>query len=145
MADQIAAHVTLTYPAEVPSVAELTERVAAAAAATSPFLLRLGAVAYVGSPENVVYIEISDPDGGWLDLRRRIGATGELLEVAPHLTVVHPRTSGAGPSAWADLAGTSVAGEMIATEVAVTAFDGRRWQTLSRFELVRDQRVQIEP
>jgi hypothetical protein len=87
MAGQIAAHVTVVYPEEIPDSASLEERAAAAAAVPS----------------------------------------GSMISFPPHITIVHPRTSGLGEQAWAGLAACSLGIRFTVICVAITAFDGDRW------------------
>lgn len=135
MASQSPAHVSVTYPIEIDSIDALGERVAAAADTVAPFRLRLGRIRHCGRPEDGIYVEVDDVDGGWRSLRTAALAGTESVEVEPHVTLLHPRTTNRGSSAWAELAGTSLEGEMTAKEAAITAFDGRTWPVLSRFPL----------
>jgi 8-oxo-dGTP diphosphatase len=137
MASQIRPHVTVTYPDDVPDLDELEERVAAAAEQVSPFVMQVSSPVHDGDPARGIAFRVEDPDGGWGRLRRLIsgGMVGEPA-VAPHLTMVHPRTSGLGATAWPEFA------ELGAPELAfrvdgvcVTAFDGKRWATIDRYGL----------
>jgi len=135
MAAQIAAHVTVAYPAEIPAIETMTRQVSEAADRVGPFRLQLARVRCFARPEDGVYAEVLDQDGGWRALRALIGSAAEKLTVEPHATIVHPRTSASGPAAWAELAGTTLDGEAQIDHVAVTAFDGLKWITVSRFAL----------
>jgi 8-oxo-dGTP pyrophosphatase MutT (NUDIX family)/2'-5' RNA ligase len=129
MAGQIAAHVTVAYPEEIPTLDELTARAAAAARATAPFRLRLDGIRRFESPDDGVYVAIDDVDGAWQALRGAVLDGRRALPVEPHLTIVHPRTSGLAAPAWEQLKELSVEREVEVTELAVTALDGRVWRT----------------
>jgi 2'-5' RNA ligase len=135
MAFQIPAHVTVTYPSEVASLDELIQRVADAADKIGRFRLQLGKVRCFGRPEDGVFVEVADLHGGWRALRDAICRSAGQPGVEPHVTIVHPRTSDQGTSAWEELNGQRFDGEMTAAEVSVTAFDGRRWPAVARFAL----------
>ena len=68
-------------------------------------------------------------------MREAVGFTAEQLEIAPHVTLVHPRTSERGLDAWADLQGTDLDVGVEVGQAAITAFDGRAWQTDATFDL----------
>ncbi|MBD0338336.1 MAG: NUDIX domain-containing protein [Thermoleophilia bacterium] len=129
MAMQIAAHVTVAYPVElgdqVPAVAGL-----------APFRLSLGAIAHWEAPEGGVYVAVEDLDGGWTGAREFLPRlSADRLDVRPHVTVVHPRTTNRGPAAWKALKGGRLDGESVVRELAITAFDGRCWLTVETFPL----------
>ena len=97
MAAQIAAHVTVAYPQEAPISDLLVERVRAASAGIPPFRLRLGRVATFGSPEDGVYVTVEDIDGGYRKIREEVlRPPFHGVAFPPHVTLVHPRTSGRG-------------------------------------------------
>lgn len=129
MAGQIAAHVTLIYPEEVPPGADLGRLAAAAAAATSPFTIALGPAFYADSPAEGVFLLVDDLDGGIGSFRSAAVPPGHTIGFPPHVTIVHPRTSERGPQAWDELAATRIDARFTITRVVVTAFDGSRWQT----------------
>lgn len=135
MAGQIRAHITVTYPAEIPSASSLCERLEAATERIGPFRLWLGEVRCFGEPEAGLFVEVIDLDGGWLVLREAVGFTAERLEVTPHVTLVHPRTSERGSDAWADLQGTDLDVAVEVGQAGITAFDGRAWRTDATFDL----------
>jgi GNAT superfamily N-acetyltransferase len=138
MAAQIAAHVTLVYPHEVPSPDRLVERVRTAAAAVAPFRLRLGGLACLEHPENGVYLAVEDVDGGYRALRDAVlGPPFRPAVVPPHVTLVHPRTSRRGRELWDSGADRHHEGEFTADQVAITVFDGARWITATTVVLGR--------
>lgn len=130
MAEQIAAHVTVTYPEEVPLADDLMARLAVAAEHVGPFRLRAGGMNVFGRPEQGVYVEVADIDGGWRALRDAVGTAHEPISVVPHITLVHPRTSHLGRDAWKSLEGTRIESEAVITAATVTGFDGTRWRIL---------------
>ena len=136
MVTQIAAHVTLVYPREAPMVDLLVERVHAASAVTAPFRLRLGGVAYFGRPEDGIYVEVADIDGGFRKLRESVlHPPFDPIEFPPHVTLIHPRTSSRGRAFWDMPQHEQLACEFAAAEVAITAFDGTKWVVVEKFPL----------
>jgi 8-oxo-dGTP pyrophosphatase MutT (NUDIX family) len=135
MASQIGAHVSVIYPSEVPHIEDLQRRVADAATVVPPFRLRLGSLKHFAGPENGVFVAVEDVDGGWAAIRKRAIGSELALEVEPHVTIVHPRTSNLGRAAWNAIQARSFATEMNVVSVTVTAFDGRRWPILATFRL----------
>ncbi len=131
-ADQIAAHVTVVYPGEGGDVGELAERVADAAAALSPFRLRLG---HISHRDDWVFVEVGDIDRSWTHLRERLLEPNRTAEALPHVTLVHPRTTNRGQAAWRAVGGTSFDLDFVVRQLAVTAFDGDRWRTVNPVEL----------
>jgi hypothetical protein len=130
MAKQIAAHVTVTHPEELPTAEQLMARLAVAVRHVGPFRLRAGDINVFGPPEEGVYVEVADIDGGWRALRDAVGAAQERLSVAPDITLVHPRTSPLGSDAWKSLEGTRIESEAVITAITVSGFDGTRWRVL---------------
>ena len=130
MARQIAAHVTVVYPEEIPAPASLQERAAAAAATTAPFDLQTGPAFYHGSLSSGVFLQVHDLDGGLRAFRTAVVPPGNAVSFPPHITIVHPRTSALGEQAWAELAACSLSIRFTVTCVAITAFDGHRWPAL---------------
>ena len=130
MARQIAAHVTLIYPEELPDGADLGQLAAAAAARTPKFSIALGPAFYVGSPADGVFLHVHDIDRGIALFRAIAVPPARMIDFPPHVTVVHPRTSDRGRQAWDELADTHIDARFTVTQVAVTAFSGNRWQTL---------------
>ena len=72
MAEQIAAHVTLIYPREVTSLDALLERARLVLPTLPPFRLRLGRLARFGQPEDGVYVEVEDVEGGYRAAREEL-------------------------------------------------------------------------
>lgn len=136
LAGQIPAHVTATYPVEVNSVDVLVERLQAAVDEIKPFRLRLEGVAHFGRPEAGIFIAVDDVDDGWRRLRESmLGSDAERLDVEPHVTIVHPRTTNRGAAAWEQLAGKRIDAETKIEQISVTAFDGRRWPAVATLPL----------
>ena len=140
MAAQIAAHVTLAYPREAPTVALLVERARRACASVPPFRLRLGEIGHSGGPEDGVYVGVEDIDGGYRALRDDLlRPPFRPTEFAPHVTLVHPRTSSRGRECWEAIRPRASSVEFTATAVAMMAFDGARWNALETFPLQGDR------
>jgi hypothetical protein len=136
MAAQIAAHVSLAYPSEIGSLDHLAERLARAAAETSPFRLRLGRVKHFATAEEGIFAEVLDVDGGWAQTRNSLFAgTTYDLGIEPHVTIVHPRTTNRGIAVWKHLAGSAFNGETYIMQLSITCFDSRRWIAAASFPL----------
>lgn len=137
MAEQIAAHITVTYPTEAPDIALLAKRLEHATASLKPFRLRPGLVACAGDPIEGVFIEVHDDDGGHRRLRDAVlqPPFGQRPTNVPHITLVHPRTSRLGRQAWQRLRGMRLDLVFFVREVAIVAFDGRRWTTVHESRL----------
>jgi 2'-5' RNA ligase len=136
-ADRIAAHVTLVYPAEAPVLELLVERLRAAAAVHAPFSLRLGALGCWQEPERGVYLAVHDVDGAYARLRDAVlQPPFRPLSFPPHVTLVHPATSGRGRELWDERAGPGWPERVFTVaEVAIAEFDGVRWIALERIAL----------
>ena len=130
MARQIAAHLTLVYPGEIPDAAELAARAALAAARTPPFTIAVGSPVHAGSPADGVFLRVDDVEGGIRAFRAAAVAAADAIGFPPHITIVHPRTSRRGGQAWAKLASTRIDACFTITEVTITAFNGDRWPVL---------------
>jgi hypothetical protein len=133
MAEQIAAHVTLIYPREISGSGSLIKRLQNICPVTAPFRLRLGRLACFGRPEGGVYVEVADTEGACRQLRAQV--LHSPAEFPLHVTLVHPRTSSRGREFWERAQPRLPESEFLVKEVAVTAFDGAKWETLHRFAL----------
>ena len=137
MADQIAAHISVAYPCEADDAEEMCNRAARAAGDAIPFRLRLGQAKHADH-QGWVFLEVEDLDAGWAHLRHSIAQPGrEIAHVSPHVTIVHPRTTNRGPAAWHALNRLVHHKDIVVRELAVAAFDGRRWVTVQSFPLDR--------
>ena len=135
MAQQIAAHVTLVYPGEIPEPDVLAARLSSVAATAAPFSLRLGPVACFGRPEDGIYVAVDD-DGGYRHVRTRLLRISDETPAFPaHVTLIHPRTSPRGRAFWNDTRPLHFEGAFVVTEIALTAFDGSVWRTLETLPL----------
>ena len=135
MARQIAAHITLIYPEEIPDPTELDEVAEIAVASTRPFNIVLGPAFYVGSPADGVFFRVHDIDGCIGSFRARTVPPARAIDFPPHVTIVHPRTSCLGKQAWQALAATQLDAQFTVIHLAITAFDGLRWHTVRRLPL----------
>jgi len=142
LASQIAVHVSLAYPSEIESIDAVIERARRAAAQVGPFELRLGSPVRRTGHHWWVGVEVHDVDGGWRRLRDLlVPAAEQRPDVAPHVTVVHPRHSNLGAEAWSNVGAQNVRRRFEVSEVAITAFDGRSWKTVSEARLAGGHRT----
>jgi hypothetical protein len=137
MAEQIDGHVTVVYPDEAPRLELLRARLNAVGERTPPFPLVLGeVVAHEGRPARGVYHRVLDPVGVWQWMREFLLAPPfQSLEVRPHATVAHPRTSQLLHEAWTALGGSDPGLEFRVGELHLTATDGSRWVSLEQVRL----------
>jgi GNAT superfamily N-acetyltransferase len=144
MAAAIAAHVTLVYPREAPDPALLLERLQAAGRTTRPLRLRLGTLALRGTPDAGVFVTVDDLDGGYRALRAALlRPPFSAAAFAPHVTVVHPRTSRRGRELWESGAYQPEPAAFTVGEVSLTAYDGARWSVTATVPLAG--RARVEP
>jgi hypothetical protein len=136
MAAVVPAHVTVTYPEETTDEQLLLHRAARHTATTAPFRLRLGQVIADDGGRGGVFIAVHDVDGGWAALRRQLlVAPMTPLDVAPHVTVAHPRTSTRGEECLAALGGQHLDGTVLVREVLFTETTASSFAVLRRFPL----------
>jgi 8-oxo-dGTP pyrophosphatase MutT (NUDIX family) len=135
MAAQIGAHVSVSYPSEIADERDLVARVRHAARIVPSFTLRLGDVRHGGDPDAGIFVAVEDLDGGWQALRAAITGPAGDDAVDPHVTLVHPRTSGLGATAWPELRDRDLSMVFDVRAVAGTAFDGDRWAILEQHAL----------
>lgn len=133
MAARIRPHVTLVYPEETVDEQLLLERVAKAAKNAAPFVVSLGEIE--GSGNGGVWFPVVD-SGTWAKLRTTIlSPPFQPIEVTPHVTVVHPRTSGRSREAMNELAGTRIAGSIRVNEMLFTETSPEGMSVIQRFPL----------
>lgn len=136
MAAVIAAHVTLVYPHEAPDVDLLVSRLRGRALTTAPFRLRLGGLGCFDRPEGGVYVDVKDIDGAYKRLRDQLLFPPlRPFTFPPHVTIAHPRTSRRLRELWESSSYRRSNAEFTVREIAITAFDGLRWETLQRVPL----------
>lgn len=135
MTRQIAAHVTLVYPEEVPDPSGLDRLVRAAAASTPSFHIALGHPFYVGSPAEGVFLRVHDLEGSIASFRAKIVPPDRAINFPTHVTIVHPRTSSLGDQAWRALTSAHFDTQFTVTHVAITATDGDRWHVIRQLAL----------
>ncbi|MFI6394383.1 2'-5' RNA ligase family protein [Nonomuraea sp. NPDC050547] len=135
MAEVVPAHVTLVYPEETLDETLLLKRAESHAGERPPFRLRLGRVFAM---DGGVFVRVHDVDGAWTDLRRELlSPPMAAMDVPPHATIAHPRTSTWGARCAAALAGRELAGEFRVTEIRFTEAGAGSFSVLRRFSLGR--------
>lgn len=136
MAARIAAHVTVAYPQEAPRTDLLIERVREASRKIPPFRLVLGGIGCFARPEDGVYVGVEDVDGGYARLREEVlRPPVQGSSIRPHVTLIHPRTSGRGREFWDSRGHQRPEQRFTVEEVTITAFDGVSWVVLETFSL----------
>jgi hypothetical protein len=146
LASQIGAHVTVAYPGETGPVGELIDRARRAASDCAPFTVRLGQAVRRDGAHDWVGVEVIDIEGGWARLRRLLVPDADARrDVAPHVTIVHPRHSNLGVEAWEAVRSAELEATVAFEDVAVTAFDGRAWRTVDRVPLTADPAMRSGP
>jgi 2'-5' RNA ligase len=140
MCSRIGCHITLVH--DVTDHARASELVAAAAATTAPFTVRLGSAAHWGQSAWGVYLPVDDPAGA-ID-----GVQAQLVEVEAarwarvpfrsHVTLVHSRTTppATAEQAWATLDGFDPGWPVDVTALDIVEMDeATGWRTVERVEL----------
>lgn len=121
MARLVPPHVSVVYPEEIPDSEALVSRAAIAAAGLAPFRLTLGPVLARDEGRGGVFFAVDDPSHAWTEYRALLLAEARTpLDVLPHATVVHPRTSDRGPAALDALRHARIDGDVLVTEVCQT-------------------------
>jgi len=140
MCGRIGAHITLVH--EVVDHERATEQVAAAAAATKPFTVRLTDSAHWGRSAHGVYLHVADPTAGLASLHARLADLEEprwaRVDFRAHCTLVHSRTTEAtvAARAWAELDGFHAGWDLDVAAVDVIEMDELTgWRTVERLEL----------
>lgn len=136
MADRAPAHISLVYPEEHNNETLLLSRTATAADQTAPF--RIGVDKVAGENEGLegVWFLVTDPSKTWETLRNSLLSDPfSQLQISPHITIAHPRTTNSGPKALAALANFQITGNVELTEIAYTETTSRSMRILERFEL----------
>lgn len=120
----------------------LVERAASAAADTRPFAITLGELEEIG--RGGVWFAVFDPSDSWNRLRSRIlRPPFNPIQVKPHATVVHPRTSTRGSEAFTKLTGTHIKGEATISEMLFTETSASGIRILNRFPFTASSPVQL--
>jgi 8-oxo-dGTP pyrophosphatase MutT (NUDIX family) len=141
LASQVGAHLTVAYPGEAGSAGELLERARRAASDCAPFTVRLGKAARREGDHDWVGVEVTDVEGGWARLRGLlVPEPAARTDVAPHVTIVHPRHSNLGSAAWEAVRSAEPTGKFTIASVAITALEGRTWLTVERVPLTANRR-----
>ncbi len=62
------------------------------------------------------------------------------LQVSPHVTLIHPRTSCRGRELWDTDRSVPQGGEFTVVRIAMTAFDGEKWDVIDTCPLEARER-----
>jgi 8-oxo-dGTP pyrophosphatase MutT (NUDIX family) len=136
MADRAPAHISLVYPEEHDNETLLLSRAAIAAEHTAPFRIGLDNVAGENEGLGGVWFLVEDPSKTWETLRDSLLSDPfSQLQVSPHVTITHPRTTNSGPQALSALANSQLSGDVELREIAYTETTSRGMRILERFEL----------
>ena len=122
MAAGVSPHITVAYPEEFDDRELLIERAREVARSMAPFTMASTEVA-TDSDDGTkgVFLALSDPTGSWHELRGRLLAPPfAQLDVPPHLTIVHPRTSDRGREAWTELKDHTLSMQVIVSTLSLT-------------------------
>lgn len=101
MAVGVAPHLTVVYPEEYDDLETLMERARDLAARTAPFTLTsIACDAASEGGRDWVFLDVHDPTNSWQEMRKQLLAPPfNQLDIGPHITLAHPRTSSLGPNA----------------------------------------------
>jgi 2'-5' RNA ligase len=137
MAAEIPAHITLAYPTEHPGPGALRERLRRIAEKAARFRVRLGDFRAFPPPDDgCVYIEVLDADGRFAALRLMLTAPPfSPIEFPPHLTIIHPRTSGLAPAFSRAGCVQSTKSMLMIDALCITSFENGRYTMETRFPL----------
>lgn len=136
MADVVPAHVTLAYPEEVVDEDLLLRRLERTLPVVAPFRLRLGEVFAEDGGRGGVFLAVTDVDGAWNSVRRQLLSTPMTpVDVAPHVTIAHPRTATATELCWAELKAHCLDHEFTVRELLFTETTHEAFSVLHRFRL----------
>jgi len=142
MCSRIGCHITLVH--DVTDHAMASELVAATAATTAPFSVRLGRTAHWGKSAWGVYLHIDDPAGAIVAVQARLAELEQerwaRVPFRAHVTLVHSRTTAPelAAQAWAELEAFDPGWPMDVTALDIVEMDeATGWRTVERFELAR--------
>lgn len=138
MAAVVPAHVTVTYPEESDDDALLLKRAASYAELHGAFMLRLGEIFGEDDGRGGVFFAVQDVEKEWTQVREHLLAPPfRPMDLPPHVTVVHPRTSPDGAACLAELAGFRLDAEFTVNELLFTETSAETFSVLRRFALRR--------
>jgi 2'-5' RNA ligase len=140
MCGRIGAHITLVHDVVDHDLA--AQAVAAAAATTGPFTVRLTDTAHWGRSAYGVYLHVDDPTGGIGALHRELAHLEEprwaRVAFRAHCTLVHSRTTEptVAARAWAELDGFHAGWDVELAALDVIEMDDvTGWRTVERWAL----------
>lgn len=136
MAHLAPAHISLVYPEEYDNETLLLSRAASAAKHRAPFRIALDHVAAENKGLGGVWFLVRDPSKAWETLRASLlSEPFSPLQVSPHITIAHPRTTNSGPQALTELANSQLTGDVELREIAYTETTRHGMRVFERFEL----------
>lgn len=140
MRARIGPHITLVH--DVVDHDGATASVAAAAAASKPFTVRLTDTAHWGQTAYGVYLHVDDPTSGLTSLHARLARLEEprwaRVPFRAHCTLAHSRTTEAtvAARAWAELDGFCAGWDVALDAVDIVEMDELTgWRTVERHTL----------
>jgi 2'-5' RNA ligase len=140
MCSRIGCHITLVH--DVTDHVRATELVAAVAATTAPFTVRLGRAAHWGKSAWGVYLHVDDPDGAIDAVQARLAELEEArwagVPFRSHVTLVHSRTTlpATAAQAWAELEAFDPGWPVDVTALDIVEMEeATGWRTVERVEL----------
>ena len=142
MCARIGAHITLVH--DVMDHDRARRQVAAAAAATTPFVVTLTGTDHWGRSAHGVYLHIDDPSGGIAGLQAQLAdledARWARVPFRAHCTLVHSRTTEAtvAARAWAELEDFHAGWDVDVSSVDIIEMDeATGWCSIEQFALTR--------
>jgi 2'-5' RNA ligase len=140
MCSRIGCHITLIH--DVTDHARASELVAAVAANTTPFTVRLGRAAHWGKSAWGVYLHVDDPAGAVDAVQAQLAELEEErwagVAFRSHVTLVHSRTTppATAAAAWEVLESFDPGWTLDVTALDIVEMEeATGWRTVERFEL----------
>ena len=138
MAERVPAHITLIFPNEAHDGQVLLDRAEKACRRRPSFSLGLlGVTCPNGRPEELVFVEVHDEEGSFVQLRSELLGSPCALSgmAAPHITIVHPATSSLGKEAWESLRGNRLDESLVVTKISIIESSGQAWTRVAQVNL----------
>lgn len=137
MAAVAPAHLTLAYPEEFGSdYTLLLDRIEDIAKKRDRFWISIVGVVCENEGKGGVFLKVVDSTNSWSSLRESILVEPfRKLEIFPHVTLVHPRTSDRGPEAWIALRDWKLTAELQVRDICFTETSDHSMVVLETFSL----------